>query len=112
MKAVYIGYVAGIIWTLIPFVYRVTAPDWRRTRVGRAFMYLVASTAGLFALLLTGGLFGDYPLRELVRGAVYAAVLVAGLHLIGLFIRLRVEGDRRLREELAETLKMEQEGRL
>lgn len=111
MSAVYIGYVAAMVWVTIPLVYRITAPDWRRTRVGRAFMYLTGSTALLFVLLLTGGLFGEYPGREIVRAVVYATVLVAGVHLIGLFIRLRVEGDRRLREELAETLRMEQEPR-
>lgn len=109
MRAVYIGYVAAIVWVIIPLVYVATAPDWHRTRVGRAFMYLVGSTAALFLLLLTSGVFGNYAGKEWVHGAVYTAVLGAGIHLVGLFIRLRVEGDRLLREELAAALKLEQE---
>jgi hypothetical protein len=96
-----IGYLAGVVWFLIPFVYLGTAPDWRKTRVGRAFMWLAGSTAALFGLLISGGVFGNYPGREIVRGVVFAAVLFAGVQLIVLFLRLRLEGDRLLREDLA-----------
>ena len=105
MKAVYIGYLAGLVWIIIPFVYLGTAPDWRKTRVGRAFMWLAGSTSGLFLLLITGGLFGDYPFREWVRGGVFLAVLFAGIQLVILFLRLRLEGDRLAREDLAAALK-------
>lgn len=105
MKAVYIGYLAGLVWIIIPFVYLGTAPDWRKTRVGRAFMWLAGSTSGLFLLLITGGLFGDYPFREWVRGGVFLAVLFAGIQLVILFLRLRLEGDRLARENLAAALK-------
>ena len=101
MKADYIGYLAGLVWIVIPFVYLGTAPDWRKTRVGRAFMWLAGSTSALFLLLITGGLFGEYALRQWVRGGVFLAVLFAGLQIIALFLRLRVEGDRLRREELA-----------
>lgn len=104
MKANYIGCLAGVIWFLIPFVYLGTAPDWRKTRVGRAFMWLAGSTAALFGLLITAGIFGDYPFKEWVRGGVFLTVLYAGVQLIVLFLRLRVEGDRLLRADLAAAL--------
>lgn len=104
MKADYIGYLAGAVCIIIPFVYLGTAPDWRKTRVGRAFMWLSGSLAALFLLLITGGLFGDYPFRQWVRGGVFLAVLYAGVQLIVLFLRLRLEGDRLLREDLAQAL--------
>ena len=104
MNANIIGYLAGVVWFLIPFVYLGTAPDWRKTRVGRAFMWLTGSTAALFFLLITGGIFGDYPFKQWVRAGVFLAVLYAGVQLIVLFLRLRLEGDRLMREDLARAL--------
>lgn len=99
MNANYIGYAAAIIWVTLPLVYLATAPDWRKSRTGRALMWLLGSTAALFVLLLTGGLFGDYPLKEWVRGGVFAAVLYAGIRLSVLFVHLRIEVERRLRQD-------------
>jgi len=97
MNANYIGYAAAIIWIALPVVYLTTAPDWRRSRTGRALMWLLGSTAALFVLLITGGIFGDYPFKEWVRGSVFAAVLYAGLRLATLFVQLRIEVERRIR---------------
>jgi hypothetical protein len=99
MNANYIGYSAAIIWVTLPLVYMATAPDWRKSRTGRALMWLLGSTAALFVLLLTGGLFRDYPLKEWVRGGVFAAVLYAGIRLSVLFVHLRIEVERRIRED-------------
>jgi hypothetical protein len=99
MNANYIGYAAAIIWITLPVVYLTTAPDWRKSRTGRALMWLLGSTAGLFLLLLTGGLFGDYPGKEWVRAGVFAAVLYAGVRLSVLFVKLRIEVERRIRED-------------
>jgi hypothetical protein len=97
VNANYIGYAAAIIWITLPVVYMATAPGWRKSMEGRALMWLLGSTAGLFLLLLTGGLFGNYPGREWVRAGVFAAVLYAGIRLAVLFVRLRVEVERRIR---------------
>jgi hypothetical protein len=99
MNANYVGYAAAVIWITLPVVYMVTAPDWRKSRTGRALMWLLGSTAGLFLLLITGGIFGDYPFKEWVRAAVFAAVLYAGIRLSVLFVHLRIEVERRIREE-------------
>lgn len=104
MKAEYIGYVAAVVAIVLPFVYLGTAPDWWKTRVGRAFMWLIGSLAGLFLLLLTGGIFGDYPFRQWVRALVFTTVLYAEVRLVVLFLQLRVEGERNLRAELAKAL--------
>lgn len=97
MNANYIGYAAAIIWITLPVVYLTTAPDWRKSRTGRALMWLLGSTAALFVLLITGGIFGDYPFKEWVRGGVFAAVLYAGVRLATLFVQLRIEVERRIR---------------
>lgn len=94
-----IGYAAGVVWVILPVVYAATAPDWRKTRTGRAFMWLLASTGALFLLLITGGIFGDYPGKDWVRGTVFALVLLAGIRLAVLFVHLRIELERRFREE-------------
>jgi len=99
MNANYIGYAAAIIWITLPLVYMATAPGWRKSLEGRALMWLLGSTAGLFLLLLTGGIFGDYPFKEWVRGGVFAAVLYAGIRLSVLFVKLRIEIERRIRRE-------------
>jgi hypothetical protein len=99
MSANYIGYAAAIIWITLPFVYMATAPDWWKSPTGRALMWLLGSTAALFVLLLTGGLFGNYPFKEWVRGGVFAAVLFAGIRLSVLFVQLRIEVERKIRAE-------------
>jgi hypothetical protein len=93
MKAVYIGYLAASVCICLPFIYCVTAPDWWRSRTGRALMMLLGSLASLFILLITTGIFGDYPLRELVRAVIYSAVLLAGVRLAVLFFQLRLGAD-------------------
>lgn len=99
MRAIYFGYAAAVIWCTLPIVYWVTAPDWRKSSTGRALMWLLGSTAGLFILLLTSRIFGDYWFKEWVHGGVYAAVLYAGIRLSVLFVNLRIEVERRIRRE-------------
>jgi hypothetical protein len=94
-----VGYVAAIVWETLPIVYRVTAPDWHLTRTGRALMWLLGSTASLFALLLTGRIFGDYEAKPFVHAAVYGAVLYAGVRLAVLFVELRIELEKLIRLE-------------
>jgi hypothetical protein len=96
-----VGVVAAIVWVILPVVYWATAPDWRKTKVGRSLMYLLGSTSALFLLLLTVRLFGQYPGRAFVHAAVYALVLVAGLRLAVLFVQLRIELERLIRADLA-----------
>jgi hypothetical protein len=93
MKAVYIGYLAACVCICLPPIYWVTAPDWWKSRAGRALMMLLGSLASLFILLITTGIFGDYPLRELVRAIIYSAVLLAGVRLAVLFFQLRLGAD-------------------
>lgn len=94
-----IGIVAAIVWVTLPAVYWVTAPDWHLTKTGRALMYLLSSTAALFALLLTSRLFGDYAIKPFVHAGVYTAVLLAGIRLAVLFVELRIELERLIRLE-------------
>lgn len=98
-KPIFFGYAAAVIWCTLPVVYWVTAPDWRKSRTGKALMLLLASTAGLFILLLTSRIFGDYWFKHYVHGTVYALVLYSGIRLSVLFVHLRIEVERRLREE-------------
>jgi hypothetical protein len=93
MKAIYIGYLAASVCISLPFIYWITAPDWWKSRAGRALMMLLGSLAALLLLLLTAGIFGDYPAREFVRYAVYGGVLVAGVRLAVLFFQLRFGAD-------------------
>lgn len=93
MKAVYIGYLAASVCICLPLIYWVTAPDWWRSRAGRALMMLLGSLGSLFILLITSGLFGDYALREAVRAVIYSSVLVAGVRLAVLFFQLRFGAD-------------------
>lgn len=90
---IFVGYVAGSFWFALPFIYMVTAPDWRKTRTGRALMMLLGSLALLFALIVSSSLFGEYPGRDLVRFIVYSAVLVAAVRLAVLFFQLRLGAD-------------------
>lgn len=99
MRAIYFGYAAAVIWCTLPVVYCITAPDWRKSSTGRALMWLLGSTAGLFILLLTSRIFGDYWFKEWVHGTVYAAVLYAGIRLSVLFVNLRIEVERRIRRD-------------
>lgn len=90
-----IGYIAAWVWVALPFLYWYTAPEFWRTRTGRSMMWLLASTSGLFFLLLTGRAFGEYPGREVVQAAVYSLTLGAGLRVGVLFFQLRNELYRR-----------------
>lgn len=90
LPGLYIGYVAGSFWVALPIIYWVTAPDWWRTRTGRALMMLLGSLASLFILIITSGLFGATPLREIFRIIIYSAVLVAAVRLAVLFFQLRI----------------------
>lgn len=102
MMAIYIGYAAAVIWITLPVVYMVTAPDWRKSRTGRALMWLLGSTAALFVLLLTSRIFGAYALKEWVHATIYAAVLYAGVRLSVLFVHLRIEVERSVRDNQEE----------
>ena len=88
-----IGYIAGSFWVALPIIYWVTAPDWWRTRTGRALMMLLGSLASLFILIITSALFGATPLREIFRLVIYSAVLVAAVRLAILFFQLRINAD-------------------
>jgi FlaA1/EpsC-like NDP-sugar epimerase len=94
MKSVYIGYIAASICICLPFVYWATAPDWWRSRAGRALMMLLGSLSALFIILIAGALFRDNTeLREWLRYFVYSGVLVAGVRLAILFCQLRLGAD-------------------
>lgn len=93
IPGLYIGYVAGSFWVALPIIYWVTAPDWWKTRTGRALMMLLGSLASLFILIITSGLFGASPLREILRLVIYSAVLVAAVRLAILFFQLRLNAD-------------------
>ena len=94
MKSVYIGYLAASICICLPFVYWATAPDWWRSRAGRALFMLLGSLSALFLILIVGALFRDnVELREGLRYLVYSGVLVAGLRLAILFFQLRFGAD-------------------
>lgn len=93
LPGLYIGYVAGSFWVALPIIYWITAPDWWKTRTGRALMMLLASLASLFILIITSGLFGATPLREVFRLVIYSAVLVAAVRLAVLFFQLRLGAD-------------------
>jgi len=93
IPGLYIGYVAGSFWVALPIIYWVTAPDWWKTRTGRALMMLLGSLASLFILIITSGLFGATPLREVFRLVIYSAVLVAAVRLAILFFQLRLNAD-------------------
>ena len=93
IPGLYIGYVAGSFWVALPVIYWMTAPDWWRTRTGRALMMLLGSLAALFLLIITSGLFGATPFREVLRTVIYSAVLVAAVRLAVLFFQLRLGAD-------------------
>lgn len=92
MRANYIGYVAASVCMCLPFIYWITAPDWWKSRTGRALMLLLGSLFLLFLLLLTG-LFLPRDWREPLRYAIYSGVLVAGFRLAVLFFQLRLGAD-------------------
>jgi hypothetical protein len=71
----------------------ITAPDWWKSRAGRALMMLLGSLAALFVLLLTSRLFPDPTVREVLRSIIYSSVLVAGVRLAILFFQLRFGAD-------------------
>ena len=94
MNAVYIGYVAASVCICLPAIYWITAPEWWRSRAGRALMMLLSSLASLLLLLLTSRLLAGFPdFREALRYAVYTYVLVAGVRLAILFFQLRFGAD-------------------
>lgn len=92
MKATYIGYVAASVCICLPFIYWVTAPEWWRSRTGRALMMLLGSLAALFLLLITGT-FLHTEAREPLRYIIFTGVLVAGFRLAVLFFQLRLGSD-------------------
>lgn len=100
--ATLVGILAAIVWVTLPFFYWATAPDWHLTKTGRALMWLLGSTAGLFTLLLTSRIFGDYAGKPFVHAAVYAATLYAAVRLAVLFVELRVELAKLVKREDAE----------
>lgn len=99
LAALAIGYMAAIIWVTLPMFYGFTAPDWRKTKTGRALMWLLGSTAAMFLLLLTGRLLGDYLLKPFVQAAIFGGVLFAGVRLAVLFVELRLELEKLIRAE-------------
>lgn len=93
MNAIFIGYLAASVCICLPFIYWITAPDWWRSRAGRALMMLLGSLAALFVLLLTSRMFPDPTVREVLRYIIYSSVLVAGVRLAILFFQLRFGAD-------------------
>ena len=93
IPAIYIGYVAGSFFIALPFIYWMTAPDWWRSRTGRALMMLLGSLAAVFLLIMTSSLFGAYPFREWVRAGIYGSAAVAAVRLSVLFFQLRLGAD-------------------
>lgn len=90
MEAIYIAYVAGSFWVALPLIYWGTAPDWWKSRTGRALMMLFASLALLFILIITSSLFGATPLREVLRYIVYSTVALAAIRIAALLFQLRL----------------------
>lgn len=94
MNAVFIGYMAASVCICLPFIYWITAPDWWRSRAGRALMMLLGSLAALFLLLMASALLREYETaREVLRYVVFSSVLVAGVRLAILFFQLRFGAD-------------------
>lgn len=91
--ALFIGYFAGSLWLALPGVYWITAPDWWRSPTGRALMNLFFSLALLFVLIITSGLFGASPLREVLRIVVYGWVAGAAVRTCVLLAQLRLGAD-------------------
>ena len=88
-----IGYVAGSFFIALPFIYWITAPEWWKSREGRAFMMMLGSLASLFLLIMTSSLFGAYAFRDLVRTLIYTANAVGAVRLAVLFFQLRLTAD-------------------
>ncbi|WP_314324572.1 hypothetical protein [Paenarthrobacter ilicis] len=95
-----IGYVPGSFWVALPVVYWVTAPDWRKTKAGRALMMLLGSLAALFLLIIASSLFCATPFREVLRTVTYFAVLVAAVRLAVLLFQFRFGPDRQSRSKM------------
>src|SRR5688572_29265576 len=89
MEAIYVGYVAAGVYVILPFIYGITAPDWRKTQAGASFMVMLIALALVFTLITTTRVFGEYQGREAVRAVIYGLVLVAGARVGVLFLQLR-----------------------
>lgn len=90
MEAIYIAYVAGSFWVSLPLIYWGTAPDWWKSRTGRALMTLFTSLALVFILIVTSSMWGAYPLREAARYVVYSWAAVAAIRIAALLFQLRL----------------------
>lgn len=94
MRAVYIGYLAASVCMCLPFIYWITAPDWWRSRTGRALMMLLGSLGTLFAWLVAARIFvPDRSTREAISYVIFSLLLVAGMRLAVLFFQLRFGAD-------------------
>ena len=93
LSAIAIGYVAGSFFIALPFIYWITAPEWWKSREGRAFMMMLGSLASVFLLIMTSSLFGAYELRDLVRTFIYTVAAVGAVRLAVLFFQLRLKAD-------------------
>jgi hypothetical protein len=94
MNAIFIGYLAASVCICLPAIYWITAPDWWRSRAGRALMMLLSSLGSLLLLLLASGLLREHTvIREALRYVIYSYVLVAGVRLAVLFFQLRFGAD-------------------
>jgi hypothetical protein len=90
----FLGYIAASICICLPFIYWSTAPDWWKSRAGRALMMLLGSLSALFLLLIAGAFFRhNSELRDWLRYFVYCGVLVASVRLAILFFQLRLGAD-------------------
>ena len=94
VKPITVGYLAASVCISLPGIYWVTAPDWWRSRAGRALMMLLSSLGSLLLLLIASGLMREATdVREILRWLVYSYVLVAGVRLAVLFFQLRFGAD-------------------
>lgn len=95
MNAVFIGYAAALVCIVLPFIYAGTAPDWWKSRSGRALMMLMSSLGSMFLLLIfSRTLRKEFPVGwEVLQYIVYSYVLVASVRLAVLFFQLRIGAE-------------------
>ena len=78
---------AGLLVAAFAIVYRIFF-QWNATAAGRALGRFAASLAAVLVLFTLTTVFGQqYPLRWLIRGAVYAWVLVSTAELLVVLLR-------------------------
>ena len=65
--------------------------DWKKTRPGRALMYMVTAMIGVLAMAFAHLITGDYPGQEYVRLGIYGYMTYSVFNILGtLYKSLRV----------------------